>query len=130
MKKCSTCGCENLAVTVQYRKTIFFRILKFLCLIAIFATIILNIKEIMQYDEFTYNANLVVTTQIQISDKVTPDKIPDGQATIDSTGIILLGLTIALIFCEIMKQWIESKKCIYYVCKGCDKIWCICENIE
>ena len=129
--KCPSCGCDDTAITVQYRKSTIIRILKFIFIIAIFLTVVLNMAEVVQYNELGNNSALsVVTTQITISDKTSPDNIPDGYVTINPTGPIILALTVALVFCEFLLQYIESKKCICCVCKKCGKIWHINENID
>ncbi len=129
--KCPECNCEDIAITVQYRKSTLFRILKFFCIIAIFVTIISNMAEIIQLNELEQTTYIPsVSTQI-MSVTVTPDNTPAGYASpITPTICFLIVFTIALIFCEIMQQWIESKKRVYYVCKQCNKIWFTQDTIE
>ena len=132
MKKCPKCGSEDIVITIQYRKSLLLRLLKFACIIVIFITIISNMAEIIQDSAFENSESIyTITTQIQLSDKVTPDNIPDGRNNpISAADGLLLGFTILFIFLEIMQQWIESKKCICCVCKDCKEIWTINQTLE
>ena len=116
--KCPKCNCEDIAITVQYRKSTICHLIKFFLIIAIFATIILNMAEVIQFDELDKVAKMsyIATTTNTLQG-------PAGYTIINPTGPILSGLTIALIFCEIIKICIERKKRIYYVCKQCKEIW-------
>ena len=128
--KCPKCNCEDIAITVQYHKSTICRIIKFFLLLAIFATIILNMAEVIQFNEFD-KVSQTASMSAQIKPiQYNPDNTPDGYVGLNPTGPTLLAFTTALIFCEIIKQWLESKKCIYCVCKQCNKIWIANDILE
>ena len=128
--KCPECGCEDIAITVQYRKSTLCRVIRFFILIALFYTIIFNMAEIITLNEIDNSATVYNVSSI-IQTTVTEDNIPGAIAQPITPAIaIIVSLSIALIFCEIMLQWIESKKRVYYVCKQCNKIWFTQDTIE
>lgn len=132
MKKCPKCGSEDIVITIQYRKSLLLRLLKFACIIALFAIIISNMAEIIDNSAWNNNSNTCIETSMQLcSDKVTPDNIPDGrnQLITDVSGL-LLGFSILFVFLEIMQQWVESKKYICCVCKDCKEMWNVNVPIE
>lgn len=126
--KCPKCNCEDIAISVGYRKSTIYRILRFLIIVAIFATIVLNMAEVIRYNELEKFSNMSSYMQATFT-SYNPDNIPDGYYGLNPTGPILLGLTTALILVEIVRIIIESKKRIYYVCKQCNEIWDIEEEI-
>ena len=125
--KCPKCNCEDIAISVGYRKSTIYRILRFLIIVAIFATIVLNMAEVIQFDELEKTAQTSYIYTISTSENLLQG--PAGYTVINPTGPILFGLTAALILVEIVRIIIESKKRIYYVCKQCNEIWDIEEEI-
>ena len=122
--KCPECGCEDIAISVTYRKSTLCRVIRFIILICLCYTIIFNMAEIITFQELNSTPSVsIAATQIELA-MVTEDNIPGGTfQPITPTIGVLLSLTIALIFFEILRFWIESKARIYYVCKSCGKFW-------
>ncbi len=133
--KCPNCGSEDIAMNVQRKKTVILRIVRFVLLVIIFFTIIMNMAEIIQwsfYDE-TQQTQAVSTeinyiqqteeTKIIQANKVTPSDEPSGVAKQNPTGLVLFSIFFGLIFTEIGLQIIESKNRLCLICKDCRYVW-------
>lgn len=123
--KCDKCGCEDVAITVQYRKANILRVVNFLLIIAIFLTTIFNMGEIVLYEvlDKISQQNIVNTVQTAMPMKTTGDTQAFAVADTYVIGPIIIFLVILLVICKIAQYWIESKKRVYYVCKNCGQIW-------
>ena len=121
--KCEKCNSTDVIISVQYCKSTVCRILKFICLIAILITAVLNMAAIIQYDEIGKNLQAQDTTITIQAIANTYTSKPAGVVPTNPTGIIILFLAIAAIIIDSIQQWIESKPRVYYYCKTCGEIW-------
>ena len=134
-KKCKKCGSENIIITVQYRKCVWLRLLKFAFLVAIFLVTLMNMAEVIQFDEIGKDLSLPDTTYTTINyinvvdNQQSGASYPAGVAKQNPTGFIIFWLVFVWIIIEIFQQWVESKTRIYYACKECGEIWYEQENI-
>ena len=117
---CPNCNNEDIAITIQYKKSLLIRFLKFACIILLVFTVITNMKEIMQFNFYANNTNTnqsIITTSILLTAQQ-----PIG-IIFNPTGPIIMSQIIGWIFFEILQQYVETKPRIYYICKKCGKIW-------
>lgn len=117
---CPNCNNEDITITIQYKKSLLIRFLKFACIILLVFTVITNMKEIMQFNFYANNTNTnqsIITTSILLTAQQ-----PIG-TIFNPTGPIIMSQIIGWIFFEILQQYVETKPRIYYICKKCGKIW-------
>lgn len=133
--KCPKCKNENLAITVQYKKATLWRILKFLSIIALLFTVILNMAEVIEYCKLDKNTQTVLeTVSVIIPTSTTGSNQPFAVAdTYKAMPLICLFLLMTTVF-GIIEIYIEAKPRIFYVCKDCNECWYkheeTCENIN
>lgn len=122
-RTCPICGSEKIIVTVQYRKMPLIRILKIICIIALIATVVFNMAEIIQYNNLDKSSQIATITYIPI-DITSPSQNPSGYAGGGNPTGILLGIFLfILLILESVQQWFESKTRIYYACEDCNHSW-------
>lgn len=127
---CKNCHSENVVITIQYHKSTICRVLKFICIIGLLLTVILNMAEVIQYDDLGNKLQTPENTYTiqNVCEDITPinstiNNQPSGYVKVNPTGFIILALILVLTLIEFTQQYFESKMRIYYYCKDCGEIW-------
>ena len=133
--KCPKCESENLAVTVQYKKATLWRILKFLSIIALLFTVILNMAEVIEYYELDKKAQTTLeTVGMIVPTGMTGPSTPLGVADTYKAAPLICWFLIQTMCFGLIQIYVESKPRIFYVCKDCNECWYkheeTCENIN
>ena len=119
--KCPFCGCTDIAISVQYRKSTIFRALKFAFIIALLLTIIFNMAEILEYYELDKtNQAQAAATLIQQASSNEPSGVVKSSYIAAPLIIVFI---IGLVACELALLFEERKTRVYFICKDCYHHW-------